>query len=92
MQMFASKLWRTLTIISSAMWRYFRKLPGIIQSVMSGAISGGLLIFIFVGNMGLALMGFAIALPGLLVGAVGGALLVFVPFAIIKLLRNSRKK
>lgn len=57
-------------------WRQFRRLPVIVQVCFGAACIGSLIMAIFVGNVGLALMGTAIGLSGPLIGAVMGVLIV----------------
>ncbi|MFE3837666.1 hypothetical protein [Pseudogemmobacter sonorensis] len=61
-------------------WRAFRRLPLVMQLCFAAASMGAIIVGVFVGNMGLALMGTAFGISGMAVGAVIGALSVLLPW------------
>lgn len=79
--------------ISAWSWRTFRSFPLVIQLCIVAASLGAILMGVFVGDIGLALMGTAIPISGIAVGLILGVLSVVAPWAarIIYLAkRNSR--
>lgn len=92
MTKFLSSALRIFTRLIRALWRGFRLLPLLLQWLIIGGAVGATLVGVFVGNMGLALMGTAIGISGVLAGAVIGSLAVFVPWAGTVLAKDKYKK
>lgn len=55
-------------------WQRFRRLPLVLQLLLGSAALGAILMSVFVGDMGLALMGTAIGISSIVTGAVIGPL------------------
>ncbi len=73
------------------LWRQFRRLPLVLQWMSSGICLGSLIMSVFVGDMGLALMGTAIGLSGALIGAILGGIAVLVPWGTAVVYRAKRQ-
>lgn len=69
---------RFLGRLTSRLWRWFRSLAPFTQCLLAIPVLCGLFLLFTVGNMGLALMGTAIALPALFVGWLGALIALIV--------------
>ncbi len=65
-------MFRRAQPIATGIWRWFRKLPLFIQLLLIFPILCAVGLTLTVGNMGLALMGTAIAIPSIAAGWLGG--------------------
>ena len=71
---------RRFSVLLQWTWRQFRRLPRVLQWLFGAACLGALAMSVFVGDMGLALMGTAVGLSGALIGAILGGVAVLVPW------------
>ena len=72
-------------------WCQFRRLPLVLQWLFASVCLGAFAMAAFVGNMGLALMGTAIALSGAAIGGILGAIAVLVPWGAAVVYRAKRQ-
>jgi hypothetical protein len=72
-------------------WALFRRMPLIIQAMFWAASLGAFLMGLFVGNVGLAMMGGAIGVSGIAVGGVLGIFAVLVPWATATIVKAKRR-
>jgi hypothetical protein len=73
-------------------WRQFRRLPLALQVLFGSTSLGAILMSCFIGNMGLAAMGGAVAISGVAAGAMLGALAVLLPWAGSIVIRDKFKR
>ena len=77
---------------AKALWLWFRSLPVFLQLLLVFPIGCAILVTLVVGNMGLALMGTAIAIHPLLVGWIGGLTILILPKAGIIVAKDKLRK
>ena len=61
-----------IRFVGQVMWLWFRRLSGFVQMLLVVPIGCAVLLTVFVGNMGLALLGTAVALSAPVVGGIAG--------------------
>ena len=83
---------RRFAVLFQWTWRQFRRLPLVLQWLFGSICLGAFAMAAFVGNMGLALMGTAIALSGAVIGGVLGAVAVLVPWGTAAVYRAKRQE
>ena len=77
---------------SRTLWRWFRGLPPLMQALIAVPFFCGMMLSILVGNMGLALLGGAVALSSWAVGATLGVIGVVFAKAISIIIRDRRNR
>lgn len=83
---------KRFTAVAHWMWRQFRRLPLVLQWAFGATAVGAVAMPVFVGSMGLALMGTAISLSGWAVGAVIGFFAVIGSWAGAIVVRVKRQR
>ena len=73
-------------------WRCFRKLPLILQFMIGASCLGATFMGLFVGNLGLAFMGTAIGLSGVVIGFVLGPVMIIVSWALAIIFREKIRR
>ena len=75
-----------------AIWKQFRSYPLFVQLLLVVPIICAMALTLLVGNMGLALMGTAIAINSFVAGWIGGVLVLFLGKAGIIVAKDRMKK
>ena len=75
-----------------AIWQRFRSYPLFVQLLLVVPVLSAMALTLLVGNMGLALMGTAIAINSLAAGWLGGAVIVILGKAGIIVAKDYKKK
>lgn len=78
--------------LTAAIWKRFRNYPLFVQLLLVVPILCAMALTLLVGNMGLALMGTAIAINAVVVGWVGGVLVLVLGKAGIIVAKDHNKK
>ncbi len=78
--------------IAAAIWKRFRSYPPFIQLLLVVPILCAMALTLLVGNMGLALMGTAIAINSFFAGWVGGVLVLVLGKAGIVIAKDHKKE
>ena len=65
-------MFKRMKLIAEMIWRRFRRLPSFVQLLVVVPVLCAIALTLFVGNMGLALLGTAIAINSWVAGWVGG--------------------
>nr|WP_325252365.1 hypothetical protein [Amylibacter sp.] len=78
--------------VATAIWKRFRSYPLFVQLLLVVPILSAMTLTLLVGNMGLALMGTAVAINSVVAGWIGGALVVVLGKAGIIVAKDHKKK
>ncbi|MBO6624606.1 MAG: hypothetical protein JJ938_06990 [Roseicyclus sp.] len=78
--------------VAAAIWKRFRSYPLFIQLLLVVPILSAMTLTLLVGNMGLALMGTAVAINSVVAGWIGGVLVVVLGKAGIIVAKDHKKK
>jgi hypothetical protein len=78
--------------VAAAIWKRFRSYSLFVQLLLVAPILSAMTLTLLVGNMGLALMGTAVAINSVVAGWIGGALFVVLGKAGIIVARDHKKK
>lgn len=78
--------------LASAVWKRFRSYPIFVQLLLVVPVFSAMALTLLVGNMGLALMGTAIAINSVIAGWIGGTLVVVLGKAGIIVAKDYKKK
>jgi hypothetical protein len=82
---------KRLSLILSAVWRWYRRRSLFVQALVFVPILSGIVLAATVGNMGLALMGTAVGIPALVAGWIGGLVAVILGKAGIIIAKDRRR-
>jgi hypothetical protein len=78
--------------LTAAIWKRFRSYPLFVQLLLVVPILSSMALTLLVGNMGLALMGTAIAINSVVAGWIGGVLVLVLGKAGIIVAKDRNKK
>lgn len=78
--------------LATAIWNQFRSYPLFVQLLLVVPILCAIALTLLVGNMGLALMGTAVAINSLVAGWIGGVLVLVLGKAGIIVAKDHKKK
>jgi hypothetical protein len=78
--------------LATAVWKRFRSFPFFVQLLLVIPVLCAMALTLLVGNIGLALMGTAVAINSLVVGWIGGALVLILGKAGIIVAKDYRNK
>lgn len=78
--------------LATAIWKRFRNFPLFIQLLLVVPVLSAMVLTLLVGNMGLALMGTAVAINSVVAGWIGGVLVVVLGKAGIIIAKDRKKK
>lgn len=78
--------------LAAALWRRFRRLPIFVQLLFVVPVVCAIALTVLVGNMGLAVMGTAIAINSLAAGWIGGFLVLVLGKAGIIIVNDRNRK
>jgi ABC-type transport system involved in cytochrome c biogenesis permease component len=78
--------------LTATIWKWFRSYPLFVQLLLVVPILSAMALTLLVGNMGLALMGTAIAINSVVVGWIGGVLVLVLGKAGIIVAKDRNKK
>jgi ABC-type transport system involved in cytochrome c biogenesis permease component len=78
--------------LTAAIWKRFRSYPLFVQLLLVAPILSSMALTLLVGNMGLALMGTAIAINSVVAGWIGGVLVLVLGKAGIIVAKDRNKK
>lgn len=78
--------------VAAAIWKRFRSYPLFVQFLLVVPILSAMTLTLLVGNMGLALMGTAVAINSVVAGWIGGVLVVVLGKAGIIVAKDHKKK
>nr|WP_309504128.1 hypothetical protein [uncultured Roseovarius sp.] len=77
---------------AAAIWKWFRGYPLFVQLLLIAPILCAIALTLLVGNMGLALMGTAVAINSVVAGWIGGVLILVLGKAGIIVAKEHKKK
>ncbi|AEI93470.1 hypothetical protein [Roseobacter litoralis] len=78
--------------VAAAIWKRFRSYPLFVQLLLVVPMLSAVTLTLLVGNMGLALMGTAVAINSVVAGWIGGLLVVVLGKAGIIVAKDHKKK
>ncbi len=78
--------------VAAAIWKRFRSYPLFVQLLLVVPMLSAITLTLLVGNMGLALMGTAVAINSVVAGWIGGFLVVVLGKAGIIVAKDHKKK
>lgn len=78
--------------LAAAIWKRFRSFPLFVQLLLVVPVLSAMTLTLLVGNMGLALMGTAVAINSVVAGWIGGVLVVVLGKAGIIVAKDHKKK
>jgi len=78
--------------LASSIWKRFRNFPLFVQLLLVIPVLSAMTLTLLVGNMGLALMGTAVAINSIVAGWIGGVLVVVLGKAGIIIAKDHKKK
>jgi hypothetical protein len=81
----------TAKVYATKLWRWFRGLPLLYQMLLLFPVGCAIALTLTVGNMGLALMGTAIAINSVVAGWIGGVVIVMLGKAGIDIIGERRQ-
>lgn len=78
--------------LTTVLWRRFRRFPLFVQLLLIVPVLVAIALTVFVGNMGLALMGTAVAINSLVAGWIGGVFVLVLGKAGVIVARDHNRK